>query len=147
MTHEPPARASFDCSRFPRPPRSALDSHRRPFEAEELPAPEEFEDVGLEDKLPTIQPPVTKKRGFFSKFTTTNTTPEASASEGQAAMTRWIIGGGRKHTTSNSQGSELKSMEKPIFKITPTTVHDDGKIEEVETPTETQTQTTVLVSA
>ncbi|KAJ2897880.1 hypothetical protein MKZ38_004339 [Zalerion maritima] len=121
VVYEPPARASLDSARLPRYPRSALDGHRRAFKVSHAPTPEEFEDVGLEEKAPAVQPP--RKRGFFSKFSNVTTpSTEQNAPEGSttASMTRWIAGGRKRAVSNSGQGSELKPMDTSDIAITTT---------------------------
>jgi len=110
----PPARQSLDSARFPRLPRSAVNQKRVDCD---LPAAaeENFEEVGLDDKLPAAQPP--RRRGFFSKFGSTATESHDASAPGSTAsptVSRFLMAGRKRGQSTTTQGAELGTMERPV---------------------------------
>ncbi|KAF2735480.1 hypothetical protein EJ04DRAFT_563344 [Polyplosphaeria fusca] len=101
-------RRSLDVRRSRAPPRSSLQQERR---SEQLPrdasAEEGFEDVGLND-----EPKPQKKRGLFARFGDDNKTADGEERPSSGHLHFGFTG--RKRAQSGSQGSEMKSIPKPM---------------------------------
>lgn len=148
VLREATTRTSSDSSSLPHLGRPALEKQTHhghcmgPLLPAETPTPEEFEEVGLDEKAPDAQAPL-RRKGFFSKFTSVSTTSSSAmnhttvttgTTEGQSGLGWWIIGGGRKRAASSALWeNELKPME---TRAKSTVEEEEEREEETKPPTQ-----------